>query len=90
MQPRGGHRDILKLFSDANPNIDMHQAVGFTVYYREKGKLDVAFFSRGINSINFRGLDGYAPKNLQEAAIKTLIESTGLEVKIVPRLNLPD
>jgi hypothetical protein len=90
VEPRGGHREILKLFSETNPNVDIHQAVGFTVYYREKGKLEVAFFSRGINAINFRGLAGYAPESLQKSAIKTLIESTGLEVKIVPRLDLPN
>jgi hypothetical protein len=90
VQPRGGHREIQSLFSETNPNIDTSQTVGFTIYYREKGRLDVAFFSRGINSNNFKELKGYAPEHLQEAAVKSLNQSTGLEVQIIPRLDLPD
>jgi hypothetical protein len=90
VQPRGGHREIQSILSETNPNVDTSRTVGFTIYYREQGKLDVAFFSRGINSNNFKDLKGYAPENLQESAIKLLNQSTGLEVKIIPRLDLPD
>jgi hypothetical protein len=59
---RGGHGRVRDLFKLTNPEIDTSQLVGFTIYYREQGKLDVAFFSRGINTRNFKDLDGYAPK----------------------------
>ncbi len=90
VQPRGGHREIQNILSETNPNIDTSQTVGFTIYYREQGRLDVAFFSRGINLGNFSQLKGYTPGYLQEAAVKLLNQSTGLEIKVIPRLDLPE
>jgi hypothetical protein len=88
--PLGGHGQVQQVLQQANPEIDTSKTIGFTIYYREKGKLEVAFFSRGINSRNFPKLEGYAPEEYQNQFLKTLGESTGLEVKAVPRLRLPD
>lgn len=87
---RGGHSRIRDVFKMANPDIDASQIVGFTIYYREQGKLDVAFFSRGINVRNFKDLDGYAPEAYQQKALEALRQSTGLEVESSLRLTLPD
>jgi hypothetical protein len=88
--PAGGHAQVRQMLQQANPEIDMSKTIGFTIYYREKGKLEVAFFSRGINSRNFPKLEGYAPEEYQNQFLKVLGESTGLETEAVPRLRLPD
>ena len=88
--PRGGHRRTQRAFSQANPDIDTSKTIGYTIYYRKQGELDVAFFSRGINSSNYPTLRGTAPENLQQEFVKILGETTGLKVNVVPRQTLPD
>jgi hypothetical protein len=91
LQPaRGGHGAIEKIFQGANPEIDNSKTMGFTIYYKEEGKLDVAFYSGSINMRNYPKLKGYAPENYQKEFSVLLGESTGLEVNVSPRLQLPD
>ena len=70
--------------------IDTSKTIGYTIYYKTPGELDVAFFSRGVNFRNYRNLRGLAPENLQQEFVKILEETTELKVNIVPRPDLPD
>ena len=88
--PRGGHRRTQRAFLQANPDIDISKTIGYTIYYKKQGELDVAFFSRGINSSNYPALLGTAPESLQQEFAKILEETTGLKVNIVSRQALPD
>ena len=88
--PRGGHGRVQRVLSQVNPDIDTSKTIGYTIYYKTPGELDVAFFSRGVNFRNYRNLRGLAPENLQQEFVKILEETTGLKVNIVPRPDLPD
>jgi hypothetical protein len=91
LQPaRGGHFVIEKKLQEINSDVDTSKTVGFTIYYREKGRLDVAFYSGSINFRNFRELRGYVPEDYQNNVLRLLEKSTGLEAKLSPRLELPD
>ena len=88
--PRGGHGRVQRVLSQVNPGTDTSKTIGYTIYYKTSGELDVAFFSRGVNFRNYRNLRGLAPENLQQEFVKILEETTGLKVNIVPRPDLPD
>lgn len=88
--PRGGHGRVQRVLSQVNRDIDTSKTIGYTIYYKTPGELDIAFFSRGVNFRNYRNLRGLAPENLQQEFVKILEETTGLKVNIVPRPDLPD
>ena len=88
--PRGGHARVQRVFSQANRDIDGSKTIGYTIYYKKQGELDIAFFSRGINFRNYRSLRGAAPENLQQEFVKILEETTGHKVNIISRPDLPD